>query len=478
MSNNVSGIEISSNTQTDMHNDVHRELETETLPEDTNHEPSAYTEVVGLQANKKPWESSQKTTTSAATENILYQWLKEKDPDLFKVLGNKQFDPNLGNIVRRSSDIEDHDNYDITETLFTNQITNDVNKVFLIVLLVCIVGEALASPMEKLLDDTFFGYLDDVDNTEKYGQQKLWSLLGYVVWGATISIIIENSPCFLNFNISNYMIHFYGFAAMMGLAFLIVLFFPMQSTPSKEHGQNKLLKCVKLLCSDSFNIAYVTSMFLAGVINASKFSFLFWFLADMGSSDLPLGLSVSMSAVMQIPMLCLYPWFTKKITQAGVMTISLASMSIQYVYYSFLWTPWAVVPIEILSAFSIASLQLSALSHAESTSPPGLDRLLQHIFWTMYWQIGFSIGSIVSGVIYQTFSPQVLFRSASLLALFWALGFLIIMRYAPRSKRRMSYSRLLQKRDDLEDDIDDSDEDGGDVFSDDWLVNALKKDLD
>ncbi|XP_077980357.1 major facilitator superfamily domain-containing protein 6-like protein A [Glandiceps talaboti] len=424
---------------------------------------------------KKPSSFVQKATTTDKFD----RWLQEHDQDLFSVLSDKKLYPQLSNIRKRS---EDKNELREDVTLITDEILASTFKVFIVVLMISILGDIVSSPFERLLDDTFFGFLDDVDDVEKYGQQKFWSLCGYVIWGVTISIIIESTPCLLNFNISHFMIHFYGFAALMGLAFLVVLFFPVQPTPSKDHSHNKLLKCIKLVFSDSHTIAYAISMFLTGIISASKFVFLFWLVTDLHGTELAIGLSVSVCALSQIPMLYLCTWFSKKLTQTGLMCISLASVSLQCIYYSFLWTPWAVVPIEIMSMFSIASLLVLSMTYAEHTAPPGLDRTMQHVFWTLYWQVGFSIGCFSSGFVYDSFSPQTLFRGVALLALLWAIIFLIITKYAPRSKRRLSYSKLLQKASDMDDDDDgdDDDSDNGptDVYSDDWLVNALKKDID
>ncbi|XP_070579436.1 major facilitator superfamily domain-containing protein 6-like protein B [Ptychodera flava] len=411
------------------------------------------------------------------TQNYFYKWLKDHSKEMLSVLSDKRLDPQLGNIRRRSVD-EAKENKNIKSG--DGESEEVTYKVFIAVLLLCIVGEVVSSPFERLLDDTFFGFLDDMDYIEKYGRQKLWSLLGYGLWGVTICIIVDNTPCLLNFNINRFMIHFYGFAALIGLALLVVLFFPVQQTPSKDHSRNKLLKCFKLIYSDSHTIAYVISMFMTGLINATKLVFLFWLVMDLNGSETAMGLAITVCSLSQVPMQHLQSWFTKHLTQVGVMTISLATLAIQYLYYSFLWTPWAVVPIEILSMFSVAGVLSLSMTYAEITAPPGLDRMMQLIFWTLYWQVGFAIGSITGGFVYGYLSPQALFRSVSLLALLWAVTFLIIMKYAPRSKRRLSYSKLLQNSNDMDDDDDEDSDDEytRDVYSGDWLVNALKQDLD
>ncbi|XP_019643770.1 PREDICTED: LOW QUALITY PROTEIN: major facilitator superfamily domain-containing protein 6-like protein B [Branchiostoma belcheri] len=346
-------------------------------------------------------------------------------------------------------------------------------RTFLIVLTVIIIGELLTSQVEKICDDSLYEFLDNLDDIEKYGQQKYWSSLGIAICATGVAALVDNTDCFLNQGINHFMIHFYTFAGVVGLAFLLALFYPIHPV-CKEHNQRKISKSFRLLLTDCRNICYLVTVFVAGCLAASIHNFLFWLVQDKGGSEIIMGLSVTVSTCAEIPMMFLGNWLIKRVTHAGLVSIAFLGLSVRFLYYSFLWTPWAVVPIELLHSFSYGAFWGAIMGYAEHISPPGIERTVQAIIAAIYWGLGFGTGSMVSGVIYDKYGVTILYRAACVVSVVWCLGFVLFQRFAPR-KAKMNYSRLLRQTKSnirVDNTVSSDDEDKED---DDWLEKALRE---
>ncbi|XP_035695161.1 major facilitator superfamily domain-containing protein 6-like protein B isoform X2 [Branchiostoma floridae] len=346
-------------------------------------------------------------------------------------------------------------------------------RTFLIVLIVIIIGELLTSQVEKICDDSLYEFLDNLDDIEKYGQQKYWSSLGIAICATGVTALVDNTDCFLNQGINHFMIHFYTFSGVVGLAFLLALFYPIHPV-CKEHNQRKISKSFRLLLTDCRNICYLLTVFVAGGLASTIHNYLFWLVQDKGGSEIIMGLSVTVSTCAEIPMMFLGNWLIKRVTHAGLVSIAFLGLSVRFLYYSLLWTPWAVVPIELLHSFSYGAFWGAIMGYAEHISPPGIERTVQAIIAAIYWGLGFGTGSMVSGVIYDKYGVAILYRAACIVSVVWCLGFVLFQRFAPR-KAKMNYSRLLRQTKSnirVDNTVSSDDED---KEEDDWLERALRE---
>jgi MFS family permease len=81
----------------------------------------------------------------------------------------------------------------------------------------------------------------------------------------------------------------------------------------------------------------------------------------------------------------------------------------------------------------------------------------------VYFGVGFSAGSILSGIIYDMYGVNILFRACAIVAISWCPIFAVVQRCcASQAVSEIKYTRLLT----TEDVNSDSD--------DDWLEHALK----
>ncbi|XP_074870926.1 major facilitator superfamily domain-containing protein 6-like [Carettochelys insculpta] len=339
------------------------------------------------------------------------------------------------------------------------------HQIFLMVLGAVMFWELLAAPLEWMVDDSLYEYLDFVDATDRYGKLWIWSYLGASAGACGITIFVDQLNCFLSAKISRLTVHFYGYALLITLTLLISVFLPIHVSKKIEHV-NKTVKALNLIGSDGRTILSAVTIFLTGVIGSTVQNFLFWQMQDQGSNELYMGLSVAIGLIAEILLYAFKNKLLRALSSSGTVALSLSCLSAQLLYYSFLWNAWSVLPIQILCGFSNGALWWAVNTLVDDVASPGTERSLQIVLQGLSCGCGASLGSFAGGFVMSNFGLAVLYRACSISLALWLILFLIVQSKLPRQKK-INYSRLLAAD---PSDVSDSDEEK----ERDWLVKAMK----
>ncbi|KAG9467543.1 hypothetical protein GDO78_014754 [Eleutherodactylus coqui] len=350
----------------------------------------------------------------------------------------------------------------ILENLLDNE-----HKIFLIVLGMITVWSIFTAPLKWTTDDSLYEYLDFVDATDRHGKVWIWSHVGACIGSCAIVVLIENVNCFLSTNIPKIYLHFYGYSTFMIITVFLSTVYPIHVSKKTEHA-NKTIKALGLIGSDGRIILMSITVFLTGAIWSTAHNFLFWQMQDVGSTELFMGISVALALFSEV----ILHFFREKLLRVfsvkWTVVIGLGCLAIQMTYYSFLWTPVAVLPIQVLSAFSNGALIWAVNAQTSDVATPGTERSLQLVLHCLSHDCGASLGSFASGFISSSFSLPILFQACSVTLLIWIAIFLLVHPRLPHIKK-INYSRLLAAdNSDMSDSDDDQEKD--------WLVKAMKDD--
>ncbi|XP_066474435.1 major facilitator superfamily domain-containing protein 6-like [Tiliqua scincoides] len=339
------------------------------------------------------------------------------------------------------------------------------HQVFLMVLGALVLWELLAAPLAWMVDDSLYEYLDFVDASDKYRNLWIWSYLGASLGVCSVAIFVDQLNCFLSTNIPQFAVHFYGYALFIILTLLVSVFFPIHVSKKNEHV-NKTVKALNLIGSDGRTILSAVTVFLTGAIGSTVQNFLFWQMQDQGSNELYMGLSVAIGLIAEI-LLCVFKSkLLRVLSGGGTVALSLSCLAAQLLCYSFLWKPWAVLPIQIFCAFSNGALWWAVNILADDIATPGTERSLHLVLQGLSYGCGASLGSFAGGFVVNSFGLAVLYRACSITLVLWLILFLIVQSKLPRQKK-INYSRLLAAdSSDVSDSEDDKERD--------WLVKAMK----
>lgn len=343
------------------------------------------------------------------------------------------------------------------------------HQVFLMVLGAVVLWELLAGPLEWMVDDSLYEYLDFVDAADRYENLWIWSYLGASLGVCSTAIFVDQLSCFLNTNIPRFAVHFYGYALFMTLTLLVSTFFPIYVSEKNEHV-NKTVKALNLIGSDGRTILCAVTIFLTGAIGSTVQNFLFWQMQDQGSHELFMGLSVTIGLIAEILLYIFKSKLLKALSGGGTVALGLSCLAAQLLYYSFLWNSWAVLPIQVFCAFSNGALWWAVNMLTDDVATPGTERSLRLVLQGLSHGCGASLGSFAGGFVVNSFGLAMLYRACSITLILWLVLFLVVQSKLPRQKR-INYSRLLAA-----DSSDMSDSDYDEEKERDWLVKAMKDD--
>lgn len=322
-------------------------------------------------------------------------------------------------------------------------------------------GEIFASPVEKVADDSWFDFLNRIDDLERYGQQRFWGSIAFVLVPIIVTVAVDHTPCFLPYQLHHYLLHFYIFAILMAAALVISCCYPVPPPVNSKHT-SKFCKGLHTVCCDGRGFLFSVTLFLTGTVYAAYHNFLFWRMQDLGSSETAMGLCVSIGAFSEIPMLIMSGRFVKKLGPSWMVSVALLVLSLRVLYYAFIPNPWAILPIELTHGVTHTTLWFAILSYDDFNIGASLDRTFRSILSSFYFGIGFSAGSFIAGLVYHSYGSSVLFIGGSAVTGLWFILFSLIQMCIPH-KEKVRYIKLLRSESDNSEDEEE-----------DWLEMALK----
>ncbi|XP_075415685.1 major facilitator superfamily domain-containing protein 6-like [Tenrec ecaudatus] len=326
--------------------------------------------------------------------------------------------------------------------------------------------ELLSAPLEQVADDTLYEYLDFVDATDRYRTLWVWRLLGTSAGVCGIAALVGQMDCYLVTRGPRGVVHFYGYSLVSTLALLVSTAFPIPTCRRREPS-HRTIKALSLLGASPRLLLLAFTAFLAGAAASTVQNFLFWHMEDHGSSELVMGFSVALGLLGEM---LLHPFkvaLLAKLSRVGTVGLGLASLAGQVIYYSFLWSWWSVLPVQILSALSHGAFWWAVEAWLEDLATPGTERCLSAMFRGHLYRGGASLGSFVGGFVVMRSGLAVLYQACGVALLLWLALFLAIQARLPR-ERRINYSKLLTME------VSDS-SDSEEGTERDWLVKAMRE---
>lgn len=341
---------------------------------------------------------------------------------------------------------------------------DQVENIFLIILLVIIVGEFFSAPAVTIVDTVTLQYLGK--KRDRYGLQRMWGSLG---WGLAmlavgiwidhthITVLIDGIGCVLpEYRLHNYRLAFIVFGVLMGVAFVVATQFyfdkgeeyrqelpdvvedpasrqaspessssdrtPADSEAAQEFHYGDLLR---LLCTVRYSSVLFVAWFM-GFGYGFVFSFLYWHLEDLKGTTTLFGVCSVLSHVSELAAYFTSHKFIELVGHVRVLYIGLACNTARYLYISYLENAWIVLPMEVLQGVTHASVWAACISFLSAAVPPALRTSAQGILQGLHLGLGRGCGAMVGGVFVGYFGAAETFRGIGMASLVILLIFSFI----------------------------------------------------
>lgn len=325
------------------------------------------------------------------------------------------------------------------------------HQLFFLVLIVVGLWELLAAPLEWTADDGLYEYLDFVDATDRHGQVRVWRLLGGAcgVFGA--GLLVSNLDCFLfgGSRVPRGAVHFFGYALLMLVAVPEATFLPLylhhkQGAQRGGRASNGV-KALRLIREDPRALLCAVTACLVGAAGAVIEDFLPWQMQDHGGGELQVGVALGLALLSQVsfPPLLQSGRVSRFLgPHSRLLLLGSAGRALQCLYYSFLWGPWSVLPVQALDCLSVSALWWALEAQCEDVATPGTERAVQRVYQALALDLGGGLGSFAGGFVVQKFGMAVLFQGLAAGLCVWCVVLGLLHWKIPK-QRRINYSRLL-----------------------------------
>uniref|UniRef100_A0A3B1JHZ3 Major facilitator superfamily domain containing 6b n=1 Tax=Astyanax mexicanus TaxID=7994 RepID=A0A3B1JHZ3_ASTMX len=345
-----------------------------------------------------------------------------------------------------------------------------VETIFLVILLVIIIGEFFSAPAVTIVDTVTLQYLGT--HRDRYGLQRMWGSLG---WGIAmlsvgiwidhthITLIIQGVGCILP-DYKNYRSAFIVFGVLMTLALIISTLFRFDSRDSQpasaetveqqkpedaeipnvvqnlsESGSEQAPVCpessrrpafpykdlIRLLCGVRYGSVLFVAWFM-GFGYGFVFTFLYWHLEDLKGTTTLFGVCAVLSHISELTAYFISHKLIELVGHIRVLYIGLACNTARYLYISYLENAWIVLPMEVLQGLTHASVWAACISFLSAAVPPALRTSAQGILQGLHLGLGRGCGAMVGGVFVNYFGAAETFRGLGMASLLILLIFALI----------------------------------------------------
>lgn len=350
-----------------------------------------------------------------------------------------------------------------SEFLGSLKVMDAQHQMFFLSMIVVGVWEVMAAPLEWTADDGLHEYLDFVDATDRHGSVKPWRLLGTAGGIGSTGILVGILYCLIGT-----VLHFYAYAMLMVVMVPVAALLPLY-----RHKRERLpgggLKALQIVRGDSRALLCAITALLTGMAGSAVSDFLLWQMQDHSASELQMGITLALAPLCQAVFSPLHGRVARLLKSHGhLLLLGTLGLSLQSLYYSFLWTPWAALPAQLISGLTNGALWWSVEAQCADIASPGTERVVYRVFESLSVGLGAGLGSLVAGFAVQSFGLGVLFQGTAVMLALWCTALAALQWRIPR-QRRINYSRLLTA------DASEVSESESDQEND-WLEKAMEED--
>ena len=344
------------------------------------------------------------------------------------------------------------------------------HETFVFVIALILVGELFSAPVDKLADDCWFEYLDIIDELERYGSHRAWSVLGLMLSAPIVGIAVNVAPCFILHGMPRFFIHFFVFTGIMLFVFVNSIGFPV-SQGKKTPKRTRLGKGLRVICADAHAASLSVTILFMGAIYATLQALLWWRVQDLHGSEAVIGVAVAAASFSELLIFPLRRWLIKHISSAGAVALALTVTAGQLIFYSFMWNPWLVVGAAGFHGLTFPLIWSAVESYPDfRINPFVMDRSALAVLNALYNGLGAAGGIMLGGYLYDKVHFPLLMQGSAIFLAVWCMIFLGLS-CCVKKPQKLRYAKLLQ-----DERSPDSDDDENTIYEDDWLEVAMQRD--
>ncbi|XP_064608053.1 major facilitator superfamily domain-containing protein 6-like [Liolophura sinensis] len=262
----------------------------------------------------------------------------------------------------------------------------------------------------RLLHNSVMSFTDAVaysylgEDKSRFGVQRLFGSLGFVVVSVPLSILLylyAESDGTTNFSISFYVYMGFTCLAAVKVSFMTISF--------RQKASNLCSALCKLLKDQQIALVLLVTTYAGAQLGVVE-GFFFWYLKQLGATQLILGLCVGTGLGSEILFFFLSSPVLRRFGEVPTLQMSLLASAVRTISVSFVTNPWFGIFIQLLHGPVFSLMWAAASAYVNSIAPRGMAVTAQTILGSLVYGIGYGTGNLITGMVYDAIGPAWTFR--------------------------------------------------------------------
>ena len=272
-------------------------------------------------------------------------------------------------------------------------------------------------PVLDALSTQFCRNLPDVD----HNMQKLWGTAGFGFAAFLSSVLLSLTSYIKSMSLSQSFVLFIPFMLFSLISLILTILFKFaQPTPSAQ-----LLFGLSALLQSAESVVFLIVMTIFGCLAGTHSVFFVLYLLQIDACYLFIGIAFGIYTALDLIL-----YFTRRelvfyIGCRAVIYLALVAYAVRFYAFSIVSNAVIVLPIELLHAVCFSAMWFASMDFASQIAPMGLSSAFQGLLTNAYWHVGFCLGAIVGGVLYEKYGYEVMWQSAAAVSLLCAILFAV-----------------------------------------------------
>jgi MFS family permease len=259
------------------------------------------------------------------------------------------------------------------------------------------------TPIGAILDSTVMDMVERGDTS--YGRQRLWGTIGFVLVSFGLGqMLISNDLTMV----------FWLHTAFLGVGCVILSFLlPVQSVDQPvgiKEGMGVLLR-------QRNYVSFLAAVTLLGMGIAGYGGFLGLQVIALGGTQQQVGLAWAVNAVLEIPLMYFGARWFAHYSYRRLILVALMLFVLEWLLVGMSATPTQFILVVLGNGICFGIFWVAIVGYASSAAPPGLSATAQAVMAAALTGLGWSMGSVISGYLWDNFSGHAIFFFAAAMAL-------------------------------------------------------------
>ena len=273
---------------------------------------------------------------------------------------------------------------------------------FVIIFIVILVYNFFSSPVASLGDSATISMLGE--DRAMYGRIRLGGTIGWGVMAPIAGILVDNYGL---------KIAFWSFSLLMFLNLFAAQKVVHDSTDRAQTGNHG----VRYFLTSRQWLFFLFSAFLGGLGALSVASYLFPYMAEMGSSESIMGVASFIATVTELPVFFFGNRLVRRFTSHGLFVLALVMMGVRSLLFAWVSAPIGVLIVQAVGGTIFPAMWLAGVAYADEHAPAGLKSTAQGLFGAMSFGFGSAVGGFIGGLLLESIGGRGLFLVFGLIIL-------------------------------------------------------------